>query len=236
MDSIKILKALEKIDTPSITNVVATYPKDKELCLGLYSPWEINWYTDETLRCMYPELGGKAGFAVTCVVGLPNPDFDRLSWDDVYRAIDRAGGPAILVIKQEMPPEIKAKNGLSGGNLTTAFKAAGAIGVISDGPSRDIDEIRPKGVQYLLTGVTAGHGDFSIKAVNVPVSVCGMDVCPGEVIHMDENGAVKFPKENLPQVLELAEKLIAGEVEKQRRVEEATGDVEKIIRIMKGFE
>ena len=28
----------------------------------------------------------------------------------------------------------------------TAFKAAGVVGVISDGPSRDIDEIRQMGV------------------------------------------------------------------------------------------
>ena len=210
MNDLQILKELEKYDTPSITNVVATYPADNENCLGLYDPWLINWYTDQSLRCMYPELGPRAGLAVTCVVGLKDPNFTRLQWDDVFRAIDRAGGPAILVIKQELPGEIKNKNGLSGGNLTTAFKACGAVGVISDGPSRDIDEIRPKKIQYMLTGVTAGHGDFSLKAVNVPVHVCGMDVCPGEIIHMDENGAVKFPREVLPRVLELVKKLLSG--------------------------
>ena len=236
MDDLQILKELEKYDTPSITNVVATYPKEKEICLGLYDPWLINWYTDQTLKCIYPELGPRAGLAVTCVVGPVDPNFTRLGWDDVYRAIDRAKGPAILVIKQDLPDEIKRKNGLSGGNLTSAFKACGAVGVISDGPSRDIDEIRPKKVQYMLTGITAGHGDFSIKAVNVPVNVCGMDVCPGEVIHMDENGAVKFPREVLSQVLELVKKLLVSEVEKQQRVAAAAGDVEKIIRIMKGFE
>ena len=31
-----------------------------------------------------------------------------------------------------------------------------------------------------------------------------LDVAPGEVIHMDENGAVKFPAEKAPQVLENA--------------------------------
>ena len=236
MTDLQIMKELEKYDTPSITNVVATYPGDKDLCLGLYDPWLINWYTDQTLKCMYPELGPRTGFAVTCVVGLKDPTFTRLVWDDVYRAIDRAGGPVILVIKQELPFEIKNKNGLSGGNLTTAFKACGAVGVISDGPSRDIDEIRPKKIQYMLTGVTAGHGDFSLKAVNVPVHVCGMDVCPGEIIHMDENGAVKFPRDALPQVLELTKKLLSSEVEKQQKVAAAAGDVEKIIRIMKGFE
>ncbi|MDR2478825.1 MAG: RraA family protein [Treponema sp.] len=236
MDDLQILKELEKYDTPSITNVVATYPGDTELCLGLYDPWLINWYTDQSLKCMYPELGPKAGLAVTCVVGLAESGFKRLEWDAVFRAIARAGGPAVLVIKQEMPEAFKRKNGLSGGNLTTAFKACGAVGVISDGPSRDIDEIRPKKIQYMLTGVTAGHGDFALKAVNVPVHVCGMDVCPGEIIHMDENGAVKFPREVLPQVLELVKKLLAGEAERQQRVAAAAGDVEKIIRIMKGFE
>lgn len=40
------LEKLKQFDTPSITNVVATYP-DKEYCLGLYHPWRGQWYTDE---------------------------------------------------------------------------------------------------------------------------------------------------------------------------------------------
>ena len=34
---------------------------------------------------------------------------------------------------------------------------------------------------------------MAVQSVNVPVSVGGMDVAPGDLIHMDENGAVKFP-------------------------------------------
>ena len=52
----EILEELRNYDTPSITNVVATYPKNP-LCLGLYNPWTENWYTDQSIRCMYPELG-----------------------------------------------------------------------------------------------------------------------------------------------------------------------------------
>jgi regulator of RNase E activity RraA len=63
-----------------------------------------------------------------------------------------------------------------------------------------------------------------------------MDVCPGEIIHMDETGAVKFPREVLPQVLELGKKLLAAEALMQQKVSDAAGDVEKIIRIMNGFE
>ena len=188
----QMLQALKKFDTPSITNVVATYPSNP-LCLGLYNPWTENWYTDQTIRCMYPELGRTVGYAVTCVYGLPDPGFNRLTFMDVIDALDASPKPTILVLQQKFPPEIAGKVGLSGGNMTSAMKAVGCLGVISNGPSRDIDEIRPMKFQYMLTGVTAGHGDMAVYAVNVPVSVGGMDVCPGEIIHMDENGAVKFP-------------------------------------------
>ncbi len=56
------------------------------------------------------------------------------------------------------------------------------------------------GFQYMLSGVTAGHGAMAVRAVNVPVSVGGMDVAPGEIIHMDENSAVKFPAGKLEAV------------------------------------
>ena len=34
----ELLDELKKIDTPTITNVVATYP-GQELCLSIYNPW-----------------------------------------------------------------------------------------------------------------------------------------------------------------------------------------------------
>ena len=41
----ELLEQLKQHDTPSVTNVVATYPANP-LCLGLYNPWSQNWYTD----------------------------------------------------------------------------------------------------------------------------------------------------------------------------------------------
>lgn len=196
----EILAALCEIDTPSITNVVATYPNNP-LCLGLYNPWSENWYTDETVRCMYPELGARIGYAVTCVFGPPDPNFTRLSFVDVLEAMVASQQPTILAMEQRFPPDIAPKVGLAGEIMTTAMQAVGCIGVVSNGPSRDIDAIRPLGFQYLLSGVTAGHGDFSVQAVNVPVSIAGMDVAPGEMVHMDENGACKFPEMHLEAVL-----------------------------------
>jgi len=195
-----LLEELRQFDTPSVTNVVATYP-DQDICLGLYNPWLENWYTDQTIRCMYPDLGPLVGYAVTCVFGLPDPGFDRLSFMDVIDALDASPKPTILAFQQKFPPEIAGKVGLSGGNMTAAMQAVGCVGAISNGPSRDIDEIRPVKFQYMLSGVTAGHGPMAVHAVNVPVAVAGMDVSPGELIHMDENGAVKFPADKLEAVV-----------------------------------
>jgi regulator of RNase E activity RraA len=202
----QMLEELKRFDTPSITNVVATYPTSPT-CLGLYNPWTENWYTDQTIRCMYPELGRLVGYAVTCVYGLPDPGFNRLTWADVVDALDAMPKPTILVLQQKFPPEIAGKVGLAGGNMVSAMKAVGCVGLISNGPSRDLDEVRPMKFQYMLTGVTAGHGAMAVQAINTPVSVGGMDVSPGEIIHMDENGAVKFPADKLEAVLENVRKL-----------------------------
>src|SRR3954454_18901502 len=110
----ELLAALREIDTPTITNVVATYPTNP-LCLGLYNPWTENWYTDTSIRCIYPEMGPVVGYAVTCVYGMPDPNYpNRLTYQDVVEALDAAPKPTILVIQQKWPPEIFNKAGLAG--------------------------------------------------------------------------------------------------------------------------
>ena len=233
----EILKKFEELknyDTPSITNVVATNPMDKETCLGLYHPWEGRWYTDQTLKCMFPELGRCAGHVVTCVYGMPDPQFARLGFGDILRVVEKTPKPVILAVKQNVPEHIKKINGLAGGNMLTALKSLGVVGVLSDGPSRDVDEIRPMNIQYMLTGVTPGHGYLQIQAVNVPVDICGMDVAPGDIVHMDENGATKFPVAYLDEVLVRVRILQKIEQDRQKMMRETT-DVEKLVKIMQGL-
>ncbi len=225
------LELLKNYDTPSITNVVASYPNSPKYCLCLYDAWYGKWYTDQRIKCMFPELGRAAGVAITCTYALPGTAKEPLSLRHVLRAMKAEEAPVILAIHQNFPPEIRDRNGLCGGNMMTAFQSCGCVGVISDGPSRDLDEIRPLGMQYLLTGVTAGHGPFEVEAVNTPVEICGMEVQHGDVIHMDENGAVKFPLEYLDQVLDRLAVLSAREASCQKLMRE-TDDAEKIADVM----
>ncbi|MBM4448396.1 MAG: RraA family protein [Chloroflexi bacterium] len=213
----EMFRKLSSFNTPSITNIVATYPNNP-LCLGLYEPWRQNWYTDQSVRCLFPALGVRMGYAVTVVFSLPNPNYRRWKIIDLFEAISRAKKPAVLVIKQDFPPDILPKVGLAGGQLTAVLKACGVVGVVTDGPTRDIDEIRPLEMQYLTTGVTPGHGEMAISAINVPVSVASMDVAPGEIVHMDENGAVKFPADRLADICKNIDAFTAKEEERADNV------------------
>jgi regulator of RNase E activity RraA len=67
---------------------------------------------------------------------------------------------------------------------------------------------------------------MAVQAINVPVSVGGMDVSPGEIIHMDENGAVKFPAGKLEAVLENARKLQKEEEARQSALQKAKSAAE----------
>lgn len=232
MSDLELLEQLKHIDTPTVTNVVATYP-GHELCLELYHPWQANWYTDNRLRCWYPELGPIAGYAVTCTYGVTDPGYSALSLMDVLEAADKLGRPSIFCFEQRFPPELADKVGLAGGNMTSALRACGAVGAVSNGPSRDIHEIRPMKFQYLTRGICAGHGPQELQAVQVPVRLCGMDVAPGDIVHMDENGAVKFPAARLEEVVANAKLLLAQEEERVGRLLQARG-VDQVRAIMAG--
>jgi regulator of RNase E activity RraA len=211
---------LRKIDTPTITNVVATYPTNA-ICLGLYNPWSENWYTDTSVRCMYPELGPVVGYAVTCVYSVPDPNYNRLTFMDVVDALDASPKPTVLILQQKFPPELAAKAGLAGEIMITSMQAVGCVGLISNGPSRDIDAIRALKFQYMLSGASAGHGAMAVQAVNVPVTVAGMDVHPGEIVHMDENGACKFPADKIEAVLTNAQALLKDEATRLKAIRQA---------------
>ena len=182
-----------------------------------------------------PELGPIAGYAVTCTYGLPDPTFKALSLIDVLEAMDALGKPSIFCFEQQFPSELADKVGLSGGNMTSSMRACGAIGAVSNGPSRDIHEIRPMGFQYMTRGICAGHGPQAVHAVQVPVSISGMDVAPGEIVHMDENGAVKFPADRLEEVVTNAKALLEEEDERVGRLLNANG-LDEVKAIMAGHQ
>ncbi len=195
----EMLEKLRSFNTPTVSNIVATY-SENPLCLGLYDAWNGRWYTDQSVRCAFPEMGRRIGHAFTMIYSTPDPEYPQLLFADLIEALDKAKKPIIVVCQQTYPDGIVDRAGLFGGQSTALYKACGVVGVVTNGPSRDLDEMRPFGVQYIMSGTTAGHGEFALRALNVPVSVAGMDVTSGDMIHMDEHGACKFPEDKLADI------------------------------------
>lgn len=195
----EMLKKLLKFNTPTVGNVVATYPKNPH-CLGLYDNWYGRWYTSQKVKCVFPEKGRRIGYAVTLVFSLPDAKVKPYSFIDLIEVLDQAKKPIVVVAQQKFPSDIADSVGLFGGQMTSLMQASGVVGVVTDGPSRDLDEMKELDVQYIMSGATPGHGDFVISEINTSVSVAGMDVNPGEIIHMDEHGATKFPADKLEEV------------------------------------
>ena len=231
MDSKDLMKELAGFSTPTITNVVATYPSHP-LCLHLYDPWVDNWHTDNTVRPMFPQLPPVAGHAVTCVIGLPDPSKPKCTVVDIMEALIASPQPTVFVYQQDFPPDVLPRSGLLGEIMMTAMSMLGCVGAISNGPSRDIAEIGRLGIQFMLSGAVAGHGDIGIYAVNVPVTVAGMDVAPGDIVHMDINGAVKFPADKLGQVVEKARAMQEEEESMLRELAKAKTPREVVTALM----
>ena len=74
---------------------------------------------------------------------------------------------------------------------------------------------------------------MALRAVNVPVSVAGMDVAPGELIHMDENGACKFPADKLEAVVKNVQALRDEEADRIGKLANATS-AKQVRAIMSG--
>jgi regulator of RNase E activity RraA len=87
------------------------------------------------------------------------------------------------------------KHAACGGGVAFSAKAAGALGIVIDGPATDIQELRQyglpvwaRGLSVVTTKRTFDHGDFC-----VPVSCGGVAVQPGDAILADENGVLVLP-------------------------------------------
>ena len=84
MSQKEMMEKLLKFNSPSVSNIVATYPKNPH-CLGLYDPWYGNWYTDHSVRCIFPEMGRRIGYAFTMVVSIPDPKTSGASFPVLHR-------------------------------------------------------------------------------------------------------------------------------------------------------
>ena len=100
-----------------------------------------------------------------------------------------------------------------GSLLSTATRARGAAGCVTDGFVRDILEIRNLKLPVFHGGIAPldSKGRGQIQAVDVPVVCSGVRVAPGDLVFGDADGVVVVPQAIEAEVLKIAFDKINGE-------------------------
>ena len=121
----------------------------------------------------------------------------------IYRAVqDRDPKGAVLV----MASNGHTKTSLGGGTKLSRVENLGMAGILADGYIRDFEEIGSYGFATYCTGeaVRAGDNEVQPYVTDVPVSIGGVTVIPGDVIFAKGNAAVVVPGGEAEMILKKA--------------------------------
>lgn len=116
----------------------------------------------------------------------------------------------VLVFDQNGAPE----GGHIGSNNSLAWAAEGVVGVITNGGTRDTDEIvMTKAIPVYTRSIARGirPGRIVLDAYQVPINCGGVLVYPGDLIVADGDGVVSVPREHALRVADLAREVMIGD-------------------------
>jgi 4-hydroxy-4-methyl-2-oxoglutarate aldolase len=184
------LAELRAIDSPTIANAIEP----------LNVRGRVQGYVGYDVRCLIEGLGSMVGYAVTCK-GDSTTEGKNVPREhqQLYAAIVNAPGPAVVVIQDDGRDRLHSCH--AGEMMATTMKRCGAIGLVSDGGIRDILEVRALGgFHYYGAGLVVAHGNPLIYDVGAEVTISGVKIRPGDLLHGDENGITVIPEEIADQV------------------------------------
>jgi len=196
-----VIDALRKISSPSIANAIETFnvrPRNQG-------------FISSEIHCLFPELGPLVGHAVTAVIRAePQPlDGHRSStfaWWDYVLSIP---APRVIVVHDLDEP--RGQGAQWGEVQANIHKALGAVGALTDGSVRDLDEVRALGFQFAAAHVSVSHAYVHMVDFGLPVKLGGLWVKPGDLIHADQHGVVTIPTDIAAKIPEAVAKVEADE-------------------------
>ncbi|MDZ7726786.1 MAG: RraA family protein [Dehalococcoidia bacterium] len=184
------LAALRAWPTPAISNAIETF-NVRSRNTGFMGP---------EIACRFPEFEPIVGYAVTCKIRAsipPAEDPEAIPAPAWWEHIESIPAPRIVVIQDmDQPP----RGSFWGEVNANIHKALGCAGVVTDGGVRDLDEVRELGFQFVAKEVLVSHAYVHIVEVGGPVTVGGLTVRPGELLHADQHGAMQIPLDIAAQV------------------------------------
>ena len=149
-----------------------------------------------------------AGRAFTVEFGLPNEE-------------EVKAGQAADYIDDVQPGDVvvRANNGRTsctiwGGILTALATSKGVAGTVIDGACRDLEEILEHNYAMFSKSVymKTGKGRAKKRRHQVPVTINGVDILPGDYVRGDGNGVIVVPQALIEETLRRAEAIRATEM------------------------
>jgi regulator of RNase E activity RraA len=197
----EFLKLLTQYDTPTICNVIELFdvrPRN-------------TGYMDSRIRACFPEMPPIAGYAATATMHTAFPRKQGAvysSLDDQVSRFVELPGPAIVVYQDLDDPAVGATFGEI---MCATYQAFGAVGLITSGAARDLDQVRRLGFAAFSNGAIVSHSYSHIVSLHTPVRVGGLAVHPGDLLHADANGVTSIPNEIGADVAHAAAEYVAAE-------------------------
>jgi regulator of RNase E activity RraA len=217
---------LRSIDTPTVCNLIEIVAPERR---G-------GGYTVHHLHCPFPDLPPMVGFAKTVTIrakdavplGQAGYMQKRLDYLDYVAA---APSPGVVVIEDLDDPV--GYGAFWGEVQSNVHKALGCLGTITNGSIRDIPQIAA-GFQMLAGSIVPSHAYVHVVDFALDVTIHGMAVKSGDLIHADRHGAVVVPPDKIDAMQGAAEGLSAREAKIIAAARSPGVTVEQIKAAMKG--
>jgi regulator of RNase E activity RraA len=162
-------------------------------------------FTGGNIRSMFPEPTPMVGYAVTARLRSGEPPISGGTFHDradFWNYIQQSPQPRVLVLQDMDDPP--GRGAFVGDTHAAILKAVGCIGYVTNGAVRELPSIRAIGLQLFAASVVVSHAYAHIFDMGATVTVDGMEVQPGNLLHGDEHGVITIPLEIADSVRDVA--------------------------------
>ena len=198
-----LLNLLRSVDTPTVCNAI-------EVAQGKRG---FSAFTRGTMLCSAPDAPPVVGYAITAKIQAVNPPTEppeviRARRMAYYKSMAEGANPSVAVIEDtDFPHAIGA---FWGEVNTTIHKGFGMSGALTNGVMLDLGDL-PDGFPVVAGSIGPSHGFVHVRSIGEPVTIFGLTIAQGDLIHADRHGALVIPPEVVPQLAGAIRKLLETE-------------------------
>ena len=134
----------------------------------------------------------------------------------IHAAVEVCQPGDLLVVTNTAP----STHGMFGDLLASSLMSRGVVGLVMDAGVRDTMDLRAMGFWVWTRHVSCeGTVKASPGSVNVPISINGVIIEPGDVICADDDGVVAVPRDEASWALERSNARLETEAETRARLQ-----------------